>query len=152
VNTQSRGWILLSGPRTRLIRSALFKPKPTVRWDALARLTQWISLPARKDAKGNKEEKRKGRRLLRTSCFPTFRGIHLVEYVICLQKAKLKLGKGKKLPANQVDTSFKARCMCYFFQCTAHLAKLCTKLSHFQHRALLSRKTPTHPLQSGNSH
>jgi len=30
--------------------------------------------------------------------------------LILLQKAKLKLGKEKKAPANVIDTSFKARC------------------------------------------
>ena len=32
------------------------------------------------------------------------------------QKAKLKLGKGKKVPSNATDTSFKARCA-YGFGC-----------------------------------
>jgi len=44
-----------------------------------------------------------------------------------LQKAKLKLGKGKKLPANQVDTSFKARCMRYPLSCRFSVTDLCIK-------------------------
>jgi len=43
------------------------------------------------------------------------------------QKAKLKLGKGKKLPVNQVDTSFKARCMVNLLSCRSSLPDFCMK-------------------------
>ena len=45
------------------------------------------------------------------------------------QKAKLKLGKGKKLPANQIDTSFKARCMRNPLSCESQLLIVCQAIA-----------------------
>jgi pre-rRNA-processing protein IPI1 len=44
--------------------------------------------------------------------------LFLVTCFFCIQKAKLKLGKGKAVANNAIDTSFKARCECPYFSTT----------------------------------
>jgi type IV secretory pathway VirB4 component len=66
-------------------------------------LSRAISI--RHHAKEFKKEKREGSRLLSEFCSSgSFHSLNSTT-----QKAKLKLGKGKQLPSNVVDTSFKAR-------------------------------------------
>lgn len=46
---------------------------------------------------------------------------HSADVFFRVQKAKLKLGKGKAAANNAIDTSFKARCECSYFQLPIHL-------------------------------
>lgn len=51
------------------------------------------------------------------------------------QKAKLKLGKGKKVPTNSTNTSFKARCTLFLLVISIQLIVGCQQLP-FQDKAL----------------
>jgi len=69
-----------------------------------------------------------------------YRFVHRATYPLLLgQKAKLKLGKGKKQPTNAVDTTFKARCLFVFLVCRRYHpydpADGRTKLSRFRLKA-----------------
>lgn len=60
------------------------------------------------------------------------------------QKAKLKLGKGKKLPANQIDTSFKARCMRNSLSCESQLLIVCQAIA-LPAQSITLEKDPNEP-------
>jgi hypothetical protein len=68
-------------------------------------------------------------------------------------KAKLKLGKGKQLPNNAIDTSFKARCPSSpaYLSPTAERRVSLKKPLLFHHRASLWIRTPQRQARSGSS-